>query len=328
MTSKWLFSGALFFELSSWGGLLSNPTLLQGLYLYVLPHALAALLLTVALWLLLPQRYKWPLPWSPLLLFSLIFFIPVVGAVGTVGGVFVGLYLPRRHREEGWQLTAMPVLPFRAVAEWRSPLFQDGGLQDVLQLASDPEQRLAALLATKSMPGNEAVPLLQLALRDTEDDVRLLAYSMLDQRETAISQKIEYLLAQIAEGAESPAATHAALARWYWELAYLGLAQGAVLEHILAQALEHVRLAIAASNDPAHELLAGRILLAGGNAAEARQHFMRAREGGISAGRLAPFFAEAAFVERRYEEVAMHLQMIPDDMRKQPLLAASARYWL
>lgn len=327
MSSKWLFNGALL-ELGSWSELLSDPTWQQILYLYLLPHSLLAMLLTAVLWFLLPTQYKSPLPWSPLLLFSFIFFIPVVGAIGAVLGIFVALHLPRHRDEQGWQSTAIAKLPFRAIAEWRSPLFHDGSLQDVLQLATDPEQRLSALLATKGMPGKEATPLLQLALRDADDDVRLLAYSMLDQRENTINQQIERLLDVLAETAESPQAIHAALARRYWELAYLGLAQEAVLKHILGQALVHVRAALEGRADAGNELLAGRILLARGDAANAREHFQRAAAKGISASKLAPFLAEEAFTAQRYSDIAGHLQAIAPEHRNDPRLAASVRYWL
>lgn len=327
MITKWFFSGALL-EPDRWGGSLSDPSVQHILYLYLLPYSLAAVLLAAVLWLFLPTRYKSPLPWSPLLLFSFIFFIPVVGAVGAILGIFLALHLPRHPDEQGWQVTPIAELPFRAIEERRSPLFHDGSLQDVLQLATDPEQRLSALLATKGMAGKEAIPLLQLALRDADDDVRLLAYSMLDQRENAINQQIERLLEVLADNAESPHAIHAALGRWYWELAHLGLAQGAVLEHILGQALVHVRAALEGRSEPASELLAGRILLAMEDAAGAREHLQRAAAVGVSTSKLAPFFAEEAFIARRYTDIAGHLQAISPEHHKDPRLAASVRYWL
>tara|TARA_Y100000748_G_scaffold294532_1_gene285282 strand:- start:4708 stop:5688 length:981 start_codon:yes stop_codon:yes gene_type:complete len=326
MSSKWLFSGALAFELGSWGGLLSNPSLIEGLYLYVVPHAIASVMLAAALWLVLPRRYRFPLPWSPMLLFSLIFFIPVAGAVGVMLGVFPGLYLPRREVEQGWQLTRMPSLPYRAVDEWHSPLFNDGGLQDVLQLAGDSERRLSALLATRAMPGNDAVPVLKLALRDPEDDVRLLAYSMLDQRENRINQHIERLLERQAE--TPSAGTRAVLAGWYWELAYLGLAQGGVLQHVLQQALEHADAALRSEPSGDLAVLAGRIQIARGQAAEARRYLEQAADLGVGTTRLAPLLAEVAFLEHRYSEVVNQLQRISPAMRAKPPLAATAGYWL
>ncbi|MBW6135112.1 HEAT repeat domain-containing protein, partial [Pseudomonas aeruginosa] len=54
----------------------------RALALYLFAHGLGSALLCVGVWLLLPRRYKFPLPWSPLFLFSLAFFVPLIGAVG------------------------------------------------------------------------------------------------------------------------------------------------------------------------------------------------------------------------------------------------------
>ena len=77
----------------------------------------------------------------------------------------------------------LPELPFRPQERDKELMFNDGGLQDVLRHAPDTEKRMAALFATRRMPPREAIPILKLALRDPADDVRLLAYSMLDKRE-------------------------------------------------------------------------------------------------------------------------------------------------
>ncbi|PMZ42773.1 transporter, partial [Pseudomonas sp. GW247-3R2A] len=92
-------------------------------------------------------------------------------------------------------------------------------------------------LATRRMPGKEAVPILKLALGDPSDDVRLLAYSMLDKQESDINLHIQIALGELVNAnAKTAGALHGRLARWYWELAYLGLAQGSVLDHVLTQA--------------------------------------------------------------------------------------------
>jgi len=329
MISKWLFSGALAFELGSWASLTTNPTLLDGLMFYVVPHAIACALLTAALWFLLPRRFKAPLPWSALLLFSLAFFIPVVGAVGTLFGLFVGLYLQRSAEENGWQATGVPPLPYKPIERWRSPLFNDGGLQDVLRLASDPEQRLAALMATRRMPGHEAAPILKVALRDPEDDVRLLAYSMLDQQETRINQRIEKLLDSLAEAQpHERQPLHAGLARWYWELAYLGLAQGGVLEHVLGQAAQHAQAGLKLQATADLELLAGRVQMERDNLDDAQRHFMQAQRLGMSEEKLIPYLAELAFLHRDYAVVGQQLARLPKDMLERPPFAEAARYWI
>ncbi|UAW99491.1 HEAT repeat domain-containing protein [Halopseudomonas nanhaiensis] len=327
MLAKWLFSGALAFEASSWAGLASSPGLLEGLLVAVLPHAAASALLTLAVWRLLPARYRRPLPWSPLFLFSLAFFIPVLGAVGLIAAVFPALYTQRSHDEPMWQSLGVPKLPFRPLESGRSPMFHDGGLQDVLNLASDPEQRLAALMATRRMPAHDSIPILKLALRDSSDDVRLLAYSMLDQKESRINQRIERLIEEIGSDGAGSAAQHAALARWYWELAYLGLAQGSVLDHVLDQAWTHSARSLELEPNPELDLLAGRVALERGDIVTARHQFNSARLQGVSPDKVLPFLAEAAFVSGRYAEVRRLLHSLPAGATLRPPFADIARYW-
>ncbi|MBF2996189.1 HEAT repeat domain-containing protein, partial [Pseudomonas aeruginosa] len=198
MISKWLFSGAFLFELSSWASVFADLPFGQALALYLFAHGLGSALLCVGVWLLLPRRYKFPLPWSPLFLFSLAFFVPLIGAVGVAAAVFPALYLPRQRGEQAWQAMGVPELPFRPKEKRLDMMFSDGGLQDVLRHAPDPNQRLTAIFATRRMPGKEAIPILKLALRDPADDVRLLAYSMLDQKESRINQRIEAALGRLA----------------------------------------------------------------------------------------------------------------------------------
>ncbi len=329
MTIKLLFSSALAFEVGSWFILTRNPTLLEGLLYSVLPHAIACLLLTLVLWRLLPSRYQKPVPWAPLYLFSTAFFIPLLGAIGVMLAVFPALYTQRRQAPQIWQTLTVPPLPFRPLEQRNSPLFNDGGLQDVLALAGDPERRTTALLATRRMPGHEAVPILKRALRDPADDVRLLAYSMLDQKESRINQRIETLQANLGQTTgEQRAAVHAGLARWYWELAYLGLAQGSVLDHVLGQAREQVDLSLAIAANPELELLAGRIAMEQGRLIEARDWLERAEAGGISYTKIAPFLAEAAFLAGDYASVPRLLERLPQEALRRPPFAELARYWL
>ena len=160
MISKWLFSGAFLFELSSWASVFADVPFGQALALYLFAHGLGSALLCVGVWLLLPRRYKFPLPWSPLFLFSLAFFVPLIGAVGVAAAVFPALYLPRQRGEQAWQAMGVPELPFRPKEKRLDMMFSDGGLQDVLRHAPDPNQRLTAIFATRRMPGKEAIPIL------------------------------------------------------------------------------------------------------------------------------------------------------------------------
>ncbi|HWT68921.1 MAG TPA: HEAT repeat domain-containing protein [Pseudomonas sp.] len=328
MISKWLFSGALLLEAGSWTTLWSDLPEAHQLAVFTLTHGLACVMLCGAIWLLLPARYRSPMPWSPLFIFSLAFFVPVIGTVGVVAAIFPALYLPRKREKQVWQAVGIPDLPYRAQLQTRSPIFADGGLQDVLRHAPDPDQRLAALLATKRMPGKEAVPILKLALGDPSDDVRLLAYSMLDKQESDINLRIQIALGQL-HGATTKAAgkLHGTLARWYWELAYLGLAQGSVLEHVLNQANEHAEQGLKAGEGGELFLLAGRIALELGNVQRAEVLLTKAQEDGMGEAQILPFHAELAFEAGQYHEIPGLLASLPEKTRQRAPFADLVRSW-
>lgn len=329
MISKWLFSAACAFEVGSWACLSAGLSDGAAALAYGSSHAVACALLTVALWRLLPQRYRAPLPWSPLFIFSVAFFIPLLGIVGVLASVFPALYRPREHQSKTWQTLSIPALPFRAKEQLVSPIFSDGGLQDVLRHAPDPEKRLSALLATRSMPGREAVPILKLALSDPSDDVRLLAYSMLDKQENDINQQIQTALEQLSSASSRMRGVHhASLARWYWELSYLGLAQGSVLEHVLKQASEHAEAGLQAGEGSELLLLAGRIALERGDLDLAVEHLHQAEASGLEEANVLPFHAEIAFRTGQYQQIPGLLARLPEDMRQRPPFAALARCWL
>ncbi|MFV9654295.1 HEAT repeat domain-containing protein [Pseudomonas sp. NY15366] len=329
MISKWLFSGAALLEIGSWASAVSDLPVHQAALLYASAHGLGSAMLAAGIWLLLPRRYRYPFPWSPLFIFSVSFFIPLIGMIGVALALFPALYLPRKRQTQPWEATAVPELPFKPRERKQELMFSDGGLQDVLRHARDPDQRLTAIFATRRMRSKEAIPILKLALRDPSDDVRLLAYSMLDQRESRINQRIEHALADMENvSTDRKLALHAQLARWYWELAYVGLAQGSVLDHVLQQAWGHVTSALVSNTSGELHLLAGRIAMEQGNLDEAMAQFDLSAQTGMDAVQLAPYRAEIAFLRQRYEEIPQMLATMPAELLQRPPFAALARYWL
>lgn len=219
----------------------------------------------------------------------------------------------------------------------RAPIMTGGrSLSDILHGSDSVTERVAAVLAVRHLPTRAAVPILRLALRDPADDVRLLAYAMLDRRDAALQSRIQALETSLAREPLAPgdaAAMHRTLARLHWELAYSGLATGAVEQRALDSAAAHARAALAvdAAADTAADrgtlFLLGRILLRQGALREAEQVLTRARELGIAESSIRPFLAEIAFLERRFAHVRAHLDAGGRDQR--PGVASYlGRFWL
>jgi polysaccharide biosynthesis protein PelE len=279
---------------------------------------------------LVPGRYR-RRPWRTFaLFFGFCLFVPVMGLAGLLLAVWPGIVMERHAVREAYQRVNVPDLPFQPLKVQKQPTYGKAGMISVLRHAQDPERRIKALIATRQMTSQEAIPVLKEALRDPVDDVRLLAYSMLDAKEEEINATIRRLLQRTdLAPADQRQKLHQRISNCYWELAYLGLAQGEVLRHSLAQALSHLEQALSAGADePALYVQRGRLLMHQQRWDEAGQAFTTAVEQGIPAGGVAPYLAEIAFEKKNFQLAATYLRQLGPSVRRSERLAAVASYWI
>ena len=143
-------------------------------------------------------------------------------------------------------------------------------------------------------------------LSDPSDDLRLVAYGILDAREKSINARIHAAMQRLAQlpPARERAALERQLADLYWELVYQGLVQGDLRDHALAQVRKHLDQALSLDpEDAALWSLSGRLAAQEGGYDEAQRAFERARLFGLSEARVLPYLAEVAFRLRRFDEV-------------------------
>ncbi|HAX10835.1 MAG TPA: polysaccharide biosynthesis protein [Marinobacter hydrocarbonoclasticus] len=309
LTSYWLLPFGLVSELGGAVALFTGEDSVRAVGGYVVAHALSCVVFTLALLVLMPQRYR-KQRWRPaVFLFSLQFAIPLVGSLGVFVGILLALYLPRSNRELPWQQVPIPELPFRPTDMGSQVVYTEGGLRQVLREASDPGKRLKALLASRQMEGREGVDILREALKDPVDDVRLLAYSMLEQKEKALVQEAERLQSQVTEAADpkSLERMNRRLAQTWWETAYLGLAQGSLRQYYLEKSRDLLVKLVATYDEPSDWQLLGRVELALGRPEEARDAFELAIDNGARQEHILPYLAEIAFLARDYQRVRFYL---------------------
>lgn len=309
MTSYWLLPFGILSELAGVTIWLTESDPDIALVGYSLAHALACLVFTMVLLLFLPARYSRQRGLAAVFLFSLQFAMPFVGSIGVFIGVLLALYLPRSKREIPWQEVPIPELPFRPTDTDSQIIYTEGGLRQVLREASDPGKRLKALLASRQMPGRAGIEILREALKDPVDDVRLLAYSILDQREKALVEEAETLQKRLAEaaGGRTPKQAGRRLAQVWWETAYLGLAQGSLRQYYLEKTRDLLVTLVGSYDEPADWLLLGRVELALDHWAAARESLEVALESGARSETVLPYLAEVAFLERDYQRVRFYL---------------------
>ncbi|WP_241264497.1 tetratricopeptide repeat protein [Marinobacter daepoensis] len=309
VTSYWLLPFGLLSEVGGAVALFTAGDAAHALAGYLVAHALACLVFTLALLVFMPARYRQQ-RWLPaIFLFSLQFAIPLVGSLGVFAGILLALYLPRSSRELPWQQVPIPELPYRPTDMDNQVVYTEGGLRQVLREANDPAKRLKALLASRQMSGREGVNILREALKDPVDDVRLLAYSMLEQREKALVQEAERLQTQLAQTTEPKPVKqmNRRLAQTWWETAYLGLAQGSLRQYYLEKSRELLIKLVATYDEPADWQLLGRVELALGKPDQARDAFEVAIDNGARQEHILPYLAEIAFLDQDYQRVRFYL---------------------
>ncbi|OUS32580.1 hypothetical protein A9Q99_00480 [Gammaproteobacteria bacterium 45_16_T64] len=331
MVKKWLVLLAISLEVYGLQDFFSRESDREGLIQYLMLHGLASALLSLVLVKLLPERYRTPWLPSALFLFSLQFAIPFIGIVGVFVGIVLALYLPRSNRKYPWSETTIPDLPFKPNEVSLKPLYSQGGLRQVLRESNDTDKRLKAVLATKRMKKREAIEILQNALSDKVDDVRLLAYSMLDGMEKEISTKIVHCLEGVKSASkEQRAVFKRSLAQNYWEMSYLGLAKGGVRRHFLNSAkkvLEEL-LEDMEQQNPDNLKIKGRVHLALEEYDDAISTLYQAVATGLPRSQVLPYLAEAAFYSGEYDHMLHLLEEYSADVHKPDMFTPVLQYWL
>jgi hypothetical protein len=238
--------------------------------------------------------------------------------------------LPAREADSHFRLATPPefVLSVREPARLFRGLSVRQLLVDVHAAAT---LRTRALNAIAAKPARIAGDLLRRLLSDPVEDLRLVAYGLLDAQEKVLRGRIaeqDALLAEIDAtprddwtGRASRAEVRRHLAELHFELVYQSLVQGDVREHTLARAIEHAEAAIAL--DPTdgglRQLLARMHLERGDDLLQAAEH-------GLPLQRVRPYLAEMAFLRRDWALVREEMGRI-DPLTVTPRMAALVRYW-
>ncbi|MFC6980642.1 tetratricopeptide repeat protein [Microbulbifer taiwanensis] len=210
------------------------------------------------------------------------------------------------------------------------PIYSHGGLAQIIKHASTPEKRLKAVLSTKQMPEKQAISLLRFALKDPVDDVRLLAYSMLDTKEKSISENIHQHLKVLRNtvSRKRQRILHHLIASNYWELVYLDLAQGGVRRHMLDQAQAHIAKSLEIKRAAPALKLYGRILGEAGKLSESKAMFEAALNEGMAEAEVAPYLAEVAFISGDFHQVEDYLRIYSRSDKQTPTMQPILKYWL
>jgi len=295
---------ALLLELAAWfgGDLLGNQADVVLLW-YLVLHGAASLLLASFAILLLPAAIAQPRRPVLLLLAGWSYAVPIIGFIGVLACVFV--LRTYRHSASAPDFASLQ-LPAFDPHQHTAGSIRRTGLRAFLSNPKAPTaSRMGALVALQYISGRVATPLLRDVLTDPSDDIRLLAYGMLDKQEKHINQAIDDELKRFdgsceeeidgEHGGQTLAAARR-LSDLYWELIYQRLVQGDMRSHALAESLKYCRMVLHHDPDDAATMLRhGRLLHALGRPEEAVDAYYKALALGLPSTRVLPYLAEVRF---------------------------------
>ena len=334
MIAVWIkISAAVSLETAALSMLSSTPTQLH-LASYFSLHAVASVVVTWLAWVLLPGNYKKPFVPVCALLWAFAFFIPVLGVAAILIVVQVAKRFPRILRTERYVTVRMPEFSgVQREATERSDL-RAGDARRILKDATQPlETRLRVLVALQSMEPKAAVPLLISLLSDPSEDIRLLAYSMVDSWEKDLVQKIQRANADLEAARQSGSSALIVnalrlLAELHWAQADTGLARGDLRRFALEHAQKYcAQVQQLDTRAPGIWALSARILIELGRLDEAVKAIKMARRLRMPMAEAYSLMAQIAYTQHNYQAVRRYANMLPDDALLPSSVLRSAAFW-
>lgn len=326
---------ALTLELSAWsGGALLTSHSDSVLLWYLVFHGAASLMLASFGILFLPPALARPRRPVLMLMAGCSYAIPVFGFVGVlIGIVILRTYRPKELNRPFESLQ----LPEFDPHQHSTGGFRQSGLRSFLGNTRAPmASRLGALVALQYVSGRVASPLLRDVLADPSEDIRLLAYGMLDNQEKRINQAIDEELKHWAEatnadndregGAQAQAAARR-LSDLYWELIYQELVQGDLRIHALSESSRYCQIVLDHEPDnPALNLRQGRLLHDLGQPEKAEAAYLKALKLGLPSTRVLPYLAELRFDQGNFAGTRTLMAEL-GDWSALPRLRPIIEYW-
>lgn len=204
----------------------------------------------------------------------------------------------------------------------------NGSLRELLvEMGDDPAPRVAALMSLRHAELTHAAPLLRAALLDANEDIRLLAYALLERREQTLRARIAANEAQLSEEAPELFVPLEQLCSDHQQLVAAGFVTGEATAVTLMAALDYGERALWLRNDGSLRVLLAQICLRVHKPERAEVHLCHAERLGTARSVLAPLFAEVAFQLGRFAEVGPLLSVSTSACLARPEQGGARALW-
>ncbi len=316
---------------------LEHATIAEWLILHMVFSAIMAL---IVLWLL-PNKYKQGCQKRILFLFYFVisFFVSEFFLFFYFLVLILSFYLPYVKNKISFSELSFP--EYSIHTKLHQGFAGLSGAKERLQHKGLPMQtRVDSLMMLQHISKGHVTGILNSLLADEQDDLRLLAFGMIDKREKSINSKINNLLTTLADlkleynedNGTCPKIriTHIRLAELYWSYVYDNLVQGDLRQYCLETAENYLNEVFEQSdnNDGSVFLLYAKIKHARGDYDKALQYFNLAIEAGVAPLRVIPYIAEIYFYQRDFVKVKMVMHQLQDCAVILPNIKHVMHLWL
>ena len=289
-------------------------------------HLLAVFLVAAAGAQLVPPQYRQGSGAGMIYLFSMAFFMPLLGVLMIALSLLPGLWMTREPKQRIWEERRIPELAMRTLNIHTDTMFMRDGLMSSLLNINDPAYRQEAISSCQYLSRREALPILRAAMADPAEEVRLQAFAMISKYERHLEEQVGDLEKKVECNPTDDRAQEM-LARLYWEYNYLGLARSTLTEFFMHKAMVHLEQALALASNSGRWLMLARISTSIGEFEKAQQAIDEAGKLGLGADYLAPYQAELSFRRGRYKDIIGALESLSEQARSSPTLAPVVAYW-
>jgi hypothetical protein len=271
--------------------------------------------------------------WLPAVSVILMFLLPVAGILSVLIEALLVMQYPA-HPGSLRHIYRISSPVFRPSRRHDDVNNRVGGLREHLLGEGDSpiEYRIRALVGLQNMQPRYSSPVLNELLGASCDDLRLLAYGMLDSSEKQISKQIaatleRYRKFDMASFPNEHFQAAKELAELHWELVYQRLVQGDVRKQTIEQAQRYASEALKGHMyDGELRFFLGKIRLVVGDFTGASSAFESALALGFPSLRIAPYLAEIAYLKRDFADVRRTINQARED-HSLTTLRQTVEYW-
>lgn len=294
-------------------------------YLLIIAHLLTAIAMAYCFMVKLKKNYPKQNRAFLALLASYNFFVPGISIIGNCAIVFMLIKLQGRLARSVIQyLDVEPEIHLSATQ------YGVGGAAARLRTTQLPtNQRIAALLKISANNAKQNNVIITSLLTDSNEELRLLAFGLLEQQQKIISSEISKTFQFLKDASEpqEQAKAKKCLAFLYWELLYKKLIEPSLYEYCSQKVLEYANEALAVLNSDAMLwVLLGKIYNRSGQIADAKAALKRAHAMGAPASQIKPYLAEHFYLEHNYQAVFQLFASEPA-LANVPTVGAIAQFW-